>query len=55
MQFVGIDVSAKTLVVHLQTPKGARQQFTVDNTRIGHQKLCRRLTQSGHSTRNPIY
>lgn len=51
MQFVGIDVSAKTLVVHLQPLKGGRQCFTVDNTRPGHQKLCRRLTQPGHPTR----
>jgi transposase len=51
MQFVGIDVSAKTLVIHLQPLKGGRQRFTVDNTRPGHQKLCRRLTQSGFPTR----
>ncbi|MGH7484486.1 MAG: IS110 family transposase [bacterium] len=51
MQFVGIDVSAKSLVIHQQTPKGARRPFTVENTHVGHQKLCRRLTQSGHPTR----
>src|SRR3954470_9557678 len=51
MQFVGIDVSAKSLVVHLQPPKGTRQQLTFDNTGQGHQKLCRRLTKSGRPTR----
>ena len=51
MQFAGIDVSAKTLVVHLQPLKGGRQSFTVDNTQTGHQKLCRRLTQLGSPTR----
>jgi transposase len=51
VQFVGIDVSAKTLVVHLQPLKGGRQSFTVDNTRPGHQKLCRRLAQLGSPTR----
>jgi transposase len=51
LQFVGVDVSAKTLVVHVQPPEGARQQLTFDNTWEGHQKLCRRLTKSGRSTR----
>jgi len=51
MQFVGIDVSAKTLAVHVQTPQGVRQQLAFDNTWEGHQKLCRRLTQSRVSTR----
>jgi transposase len=51
LQFVGVDVSAKTLVVHVQPPEGACQQLTFDNTREGHQKLCRRLTKSGRSTR----
>ena len=51
MQLVGIDVSAKTLAVHLQSSQGSRQRFTVDNTRSGHQKLCRRLTESGEPTR----
>lgn len=51
MQFVGIDVSAKTLVVHLQPPKATSQQLTFDNTWEGHQKLCRRLTKSRRPTR----
>ena len=53
MQFVGIDVSAKTLVVCLQppTPKTTPQQLTFDNTWEGHQKLCRRLTKSRRPTR----
>ena len=53
MQFVGMDVSAKTLVVSLQppTPKASPQQLTFDNTWEGHQKLCRRLTKSRRPTR----
>jgi transposase len=51
MQFVGVDVSAKTLVVHVQPPQGARQQLAFDSTWEGHQKLCRRLTKSGQCTR----
>jgi transposase len=51
MQFVGIDVSAKTLVVHVQPPQGACQQLVFDNTWEGHQKLCRRLTKYGRPTR----
>jgi transposase len=50
-QLVGIDVSAKTLVVHIQPAKGASQQLAFDNTWEGHQKLCRRLSKSGHPTR----
>jgi len=51
VQFVGVDVSAKTLVVHVQPPEGARQQLAFDNTGEGHRKLCRRLTKPGCSTR----
>ncbi|HEX3554231.1 MAG TPA: IS110 family transposase [Thermoanaerobaculia bacterium] len=51
MQFVGIDISAKTLVVHLQPLKGSCQRFTFANTWEGHQKLCRRLSKSGLPTR----
>jgi transposase len=51
MQFVGIDVSAKTLVVHVQPCKGAPQQLAFDNTLEGHQKLCRRLSKSNKPTR----
>ncbi|HEX4496401.1 MAG TPA: transposase [Thermoanaerobaculia bacterium] len=49
MQFVGIDVSAQTLVVHLQPPKGNCQRLAFANTWEGHQKLCRHLT--GRPTR----
>jgi transposase len=51
MQFVGIDVSAKTLVVHLKPEKGPCQALAFDNTWEGHQKLCRRLTKSKVPTR----
>lgn len=51
MQFVGIDVSAKTLVVRLQAEKGPRQALAFDNTWEGHSKLCRRLTKSKRPTR----
>jgi transposase len=51
VQFVGIDVSAQTLVVHIQPPKGSCQRLTYANTWEGHQKLCRHLTGSGRATR----
>ncbi len=51
MQFVGIDVSAQSLVVHLQPSTGGCQRLTYANTWEGHQKLCRHLISSGLPTR----
>lgn len=51
MQFAGIDVSAKTLHVRVQTPSGRRKILEVDNTPDGHRQLAQRLRQAQGQTR----
>jgi transposase len=48
---VGIDVSARELVVAVRLPKGATELLKFSNEPEGHRKLIRRLTKSGHSAR----
>ena len=50
-QLVGIDVSARTLVLAVEAPRGDRRHLEVPNTPIGHRQLVRRLTKSDRSAR----
>lgn len=50
-QFVGIDVSAKHLVVQLQDPKGVIHSLEFDNTSTGHRQLAKKLSKKGRRTR----
>ena len=49
-QFVGIDVSAKTLQVAIGGPDGV-QDLELTNDAAGHQKLCKHLSKKGVSVR----
>jgi transposase len=51
VQLVGIDVSAKTLQICLETPKGAVESLELPNSAEGHRQLCRKLTQRGRRAR----
>lgn len=51
IQLVGIDVSAKTLVVSLEDPKGSLQHLEFANTRGGHHQLIQRLSKYGRRAR----
>lgn len=47
----GIDVSARTLDVALDSARGAPQLLSFPNTTAGHQKLIRRVTRGGRPAR----
>ena len=51
VQLVGIDVSAKTLQICLETPKGSVESLELPNSAEGHRQLCRKLTQRGRRAR----
>src|SRR5947199_6266476 len=51
VQLVGIDVSAKTLQICLETPKGAVESLELPNSAEGHRQLCRKLSQRGRRAR----
>lgn len=48
---VGIDVSARELVVAVRRAKGTAELLKFSNDSEGHRKLIRRVTKSGHSAR----
>lgn len=48
---VGIDVSARTLDVHLHEPTGTVRHVEYANTPTGHRQLIRHLTRSGRTAR----
>jgi transposase len=50
-QLAGIDVSARTLTVALESPRGRQRCLDIANTPAGHRELIRRLTKSGRSAR----
>ena len=50
VQFVGIDVSAKTLQVAVGGPSGVRD-LEIANDAVGHQKLCKLLTKKRFAAR----
>lgn len=51
LQFAGIDVSARQLLIRVRNPHGAVQQFDFANTEAGHRQLCQILTQRGRRAR----
>jgi transposase len=51
VQLVGIDVSAKTLQICLETSKGSLESLELPNTAEGHRQLCRKLSQRGRRAR----
>jgi transposase len=51
VQLVGIDVSAKTLQICLETPKGTVESLELPNSAEGHRQLCRKLSQRGRRAR----
>jgi len=51
MQSVGIDVSAKSLDVCIQSRPGQRDHLVFTNDAKGHQQLCRRLTKGRRRAR----
>lgn len=50
-QLVGVDVSAKTLNVSLESPEGSLQRLEVANNSAGHRQFVRRLTRAGRGAR----
>ncbi|HEY8020226.1 MAG TPA: IS110 family transposase [Thermoanaerobaculia bacterium] len=50
-QLVGIDVSAKTLRLCLQTSTGSVESLELPNSAEGHRQLCRKITQRGRRAR----
>lgn len=51
VQLVGIDVSAKTLRICLETAKGSLENLELPNSAEGHRQLCRKLSQRGRRAR----
>lgn len=51
IQFAGIDVSARRLVVQLRNRQGTIRQLDLPNTDVGHRQLCRELTKRGQQAR----
>jgi len=51
LNFVGIDVSAKELVVQIEVNNKRRVHAIFDNTSAGHQKLIAKITKHGRGAR----
>src|SRR5262249_48328457 len=51
VQLVGIDVSAKTLRICLQTSTGSVDNLDLPTPAEGHLQLCRKLSQRGRRAR----